>query len=81
MSWEQIQGKWHEYKGQAKQRWGKLTDNDLTVIDGQREVLAGKLLVSYRKSKESVEKEITEFEAACKAYNTTKLARGTVGSV
>ena len=31
MNWDQIQGKWMEYKGKVKQRWGKLTDSDLTV--------------------------------------------------
>lgn len=76
MNWEQIQGKWQEYKGQAKQRWGKLTDNDLTVINGKRDVLAGKLLATYGKSKEVVEKEIAEFEAACKACNTASPAAG-----
>ena len=75
MNWEQIQGKWQEYKGQAKQRWGKLTDNDLTVIDGKRDVLAGKLLASYGNSKERVEKEIAEFEAACKARDSANKAR------
>jgi uncharacterized protein YjbJ (UPF0337 family) len=65
MNWDQIQGKWQEYKGRAKQRWGKLTDNDLTVIAGKRDVLAGKLLASCGNSKERVEKEITEFEQSC----------------
>ena len=67
MNWDQIQGKWQEYKGQAKQRWGKLTDNDLTVIAGKRDVLAGKLQTAYGNTKERVEKEIAEFEQACKA--------------
>jgi uncharacterized protein YjbJ (UPF0337 family) len=70
MNWEQIQGKWQEYRGQVKQRWGKLTDNDLTVIQGKREVLAGKLLTTYGTSKEQIEKEIAAFEAACKTCDT-----------
>ena len=32
MNWEQIQSKWQDYKGQVKQRWAKLTDDDLTVV-------------------------------------------------
>jgi uncharacterized protein YjbJ (UPF0337 family) len=67
MNWDQIQGKWQQYKGSVKQRWGKLTDNDLTVIDGKRDVLAGKLLANYGHSKEKVEKEITDFEQTCTA--------------
>jgi uncharacterized protein YjbJ (UPF0337 family) len=67
MNWDQIQGKWLEMKGQVKQRWGKLTDRDLTVIDGKRDVLAGKLLGLYGTTKEQVEKEIADFEKACRA--------------
>ena len=74
MNWQQIQGKWQEYKGHAKQRWGNLTDNDLTVIDGKRDVLAGKLLASFGNSKERVEKEIAEWEAACDAFDAPKPA-------
>jgi uncharacterized protein YjbJ (UPF0337 family) len=70
MNWQQIRGKWQEYKGHAKQRWGNLTDNDLTVIDGKRDILAGKLVASYGHSKERIEKEIAEFEKACKACDT-----------
>lgn len=81
MNWEQIQGKWQEYRGQIKQRWGKLTDNDLTIINGKRDVLAGRLLASYGKSKEQVEKEIAEFEASCKGCDTVKPAAGSSGAV
>jgi len=66
MNWEQIQGKWQELKGQVKVRWGKLTDQDLTVINGRREVLAGKILERSGATKERVEKEIAEFEKSCK---------------
>ena len=73
MNWQQIQGKWLDYKGQVKQRWGKLTDSDLTVIDGKRDVLAGKLLEHSGNTKEQVEKEIAEFETAC---NPVQVAAG-----
>jgi uncharacterized protein YjbJ (UPF0337 family) len=72
MNWEQIQGKWQEYRGQIKQRWGKLTDNDLTLIQGNRDVLAGKLLTAYGKTKEQAEKEIAAFEASCTSCGTAK---------
>jgi len=81
MNWEQIQGKWQEYRGQIKKRWGKLTDNDLTVIAGKRDVLAGKLLASYGKTKEQVETEIASFEATCKSCDTAKPAADNAGSV
>ena len=65
MNWEQIQGKWQQCKGQVKQRWSKLTDWDITVINGKRDVLAGKLCERNGMTKELVEKEIAEFERAC----------------
>jgi len=66
MNWEQIQSKWQDYKGQVKQRWAKLTDEDLTVINGRRAVLAGKIL-ERSGAKEQIEKEIVAFETECKA--------------
>lgn len=67
MNWEQIQGKWQEYKGHVKQRWGKLTDQDLMVINGKRDVLVGKIRERAGATKEQAEKEIAEFEASFKA--------------
>lgn len=65
MNWDQIQGKWTEYKGKVKQRWGNLTDSDLTVINGKRDVLAGKIMERSGAAKAQVEKEIVEFESSC----------------
>lgn len=36
MNQEMFEGKWHEYKGKVKEKWGKLTDNDLTEINGKK---------------------------------------------
>lgn len=41
MNWEQIEGNWTELKGRFAEKWGKLTDDDLTAIGGKRERLAG----------------------------------------
>jgi uncharacterized protein YjbJ (UPF0337 family) len=49
--------------GQAKAKWGKLTDDDLTTIAGQREQLAGLLQKKYGYGKEQAEKELHEFSA------------------
>ncbi len=46
MNNEQIKGNWLIFKGKVKQMWGKLTDDDLNVLDGQLDELAGRL--SYR---------------------------------
>jgi uncharacterized protein YjbJ (UPF0337 family) len=74
MNWDQISGKWMELKGQVKQRWGKLTDQDIVIINGKREILAGKIRERTGAAKEQVEKEIAEFEKSC---NCTTPAAGT----
>ena len=58
MNWDQIQGNWRQAKGELKTRWGKLTDDDLDYIDGQRERLIGKLQEHYGMSKEEAQREI-----------------------
>ena len=61
MDKEQFEGKWHEYKGKIKEKWGKLTDDDLTEIRGKKEALIGKIQSRYGYTKEKVEKELSEF--------------------
>lgn len=57
-----FEGKWTEYKGKIKEKWGKLTDNDITEINGKREALLGKIQTRYGYAKERAEKELNEFE-------------------
>jgi uncharacterized protein YjbJ (UPF0337 family) len=66
MNWDQIEGKWKEIKGQAKQKWGKLTNDDLDVINGKREELIGRVQNRYGMAKEEAEKQVKEFETNCK---------------
>jgi uncharacterized protein YjbJ (UPF0337 family) len=61
MNWDQIEGKWREITGAVKERWGKLTDDDLEVIQGKRDQLAGRLQQRYGYAKERAEKEIDDF--------------------
>jgi uncharacterized protein YjbJ (UPF0337 family) len=65
MNWDQIEGKWKQFRGKAQQQWGKLTDDDLDVIDGHREQLAGKLQERYGYAKEEAEKEVEKFAGSC----------------
>ena len=58
MNWDRIEGNWKEFKGKAKQQWGKLTDDDLDVIDGRREELEGILQRRYGYAKDQVSQEI-----------------------
>ncbi|MCJ7518131.1 MAG: CsbD family protein [Anaerolineaceae bacterium] len=56
-----LQGKWHELKGQVRQQWGKLTDDDLTQLSGKTEELAGVLQQRYGYSKAQAEIEINSW--------------------
>lgn len=67
MNWDQVGGKWKQYKGQIKQKWGKLTDDDLDVIEGRRDILVGKIQEYYGTSKEISEQEADEFVKNLKA--------------
>jgi uncharacterized protein YjbJ (UPF0337 family) len=67
MNWDQVEGKWKQYKGQIKQKWGKLTDDDLDVIEGRRDILVGKIQEYYGTSKEISEQEADEFVKNLKA--------------
>lgn len=58
MNWDQIEGKWEQLKGDAKVRWGKLSDDDLTQADGNRDKLEGILQEKYGKTKEEIKEEV-----------------------
>lgn len=64
MTWHRIAGDGKQVKGKIREQWGRLGDDQLDVIDGRREQLAGKLQELYRLTKEEAEKQITEFAAA-----------------
>jgi uncharacterized protein YjbJ (UPF0337 family) len=66
MNWRQIAGNWKQCKGQVRERWGKLTDDDLEVIRGKREQLVGKIQERYGLSIKVVEKQIHEFFSTLK---------------
>jgi uncharacterized protein YjbJ (UPF0337 family) len=62
MNREQIEGSWHQLKGKIKERWGKLTDDDIAIINGKYEQLLGKIQQKYGYSKEQAEKEIINWK-------------------
>ncbi len=61
MSWDKLKGNWQQLKGEVKTKWGKLTDDDMTYISGQRDKLCGKLREHYGYEKERAEQEIEDF--------------------
>lgn len=65
MNLDTIKGNWKQLRGKAKERWGKLTDNDLTVIEGKKDQLVGKLQERYGYAKERAEQEAEQFYQDC----------------
>jgi uncharacterized protein YjbJ (UPF0337 family) len=66
MNWDQIAGNWTQFTGKVKEKWGQLTDDDLTEIAGKRDQLAGKLQARYGYEKAKIEAEIDDFTRALK---------------
>jgi uncharacterized protein YjbJ (UPF0337 family) len=66
-----MKGKWKQYKGQIKAKWGKLTDDDLQLIDGRREELIGRLQQRYGIAKEAADKQVEEFMKALQPEEPT----------
>lgn len=58
MDWNRVEGNWKQVKGSVKEQWGKLTDDDLTKIDGQREKLEGAIQNRYEIAKDEANKQI-----------------------
>lgn len=63
MNKDEIGGNWKQFKGKAKEQWGKLTDDDMTVIEGKRDQLVGKIQERYGYAKDQAEKkEVGDWE-------------------
>lgn len=57
MTWNEMEGKWKQIQSSAKERWGKLTDDDLDIIAGKREGLVGKLQERYGITREAAQQD------------------------
>lgn len=64
MNSDQMQGKWKQVKGSVKEKWGKLTDDDLTTINGQSEQLVGKIQERYGIARDAAQKQVDEWNAS-----------------
>jgi uncharacterized protein YjbJ (UPF0337 family) len=72
MNSDQIEGNWKQLSGKIKEKWGKLTDDDLTQIAGKRDQLVGKIQEHYGIKKEEAEKQLNEFYKAHSEPMTAK---------
>ena len=62
MNKDTIEGKWSQLKGQIREQWGKLTDDDLDVAEGNADYLAGKIQERYGIARDKVKEQIRAFE-------------------
>ena len=58
MNWDRVEGNWMQFKGKAKEQWGKLTDDQLDQIEGRRDRLVGVLQEQYGIAKDQAEKDV-----------------------
>ena len=63
MNWDIVKGNWTQYRGKIKEQWGKLTDDELDMIAGQRDQLLGKIQQAYGVSRDEAEHQIRSFES------------------
>ena len=61
MNADQLKGKWKQMKGSAKERWGKLTDDDFDVINGQHDQLVGRIQERYGIAKDEAQKQVDDW--------------------
>ena len=62
MNWDRIEGSWQQLSGQLKEEWGKLTDDDIAVVNGRRDQLAGKLQERYGIAKDEAEQRLSAWQ-------------------
>ena len=61
MNWDQIEGKWSQVKGELRQRWGNLTDDDLEIIAGSKDKFLGRLQERYGIAKEDAQAQLDDW--------------------
>ena len=67
MNWDQIEGKWKQFTGSAQERWGKLTNDDLATLTGQKDQLVGKIQERYGIAKAEAEEQAEKWSQALEA--------------
>jgi uncharacterized protein YjbJ (UPF0337 family) len=61
MDWDRIEGNWKQFTGKVKEKWGKLTDDEIAQTNGNREQLEGKIQARYGVAKDQVRKEVDDW--------------------
>jgi len=75
MNWDRVQGQWKQMKGKAKTKWGKLTDNDLDVIAGQKDQLVGRIQERYGIQKDEAQRQVEDWSRSLGEENAAEAER------
>ena len=75
MNWDQIEGKWKQFTGSARERWGKFTDDDMQTLTGKKDNLVGTIQERYGIAKAEAETQAEEWSKALKAENNSAASR------
>lgn len=70
MNREQVEGNWKQMVGQIKEKWGRLTDDDITQANGRLEALSGRIQERYGIAKEEAERQLSEFKKSSQKVKT-----------
>ena len=62
MNWDRIEGNWKQFKGKAREQWGKLTDDELDQVEGHREQLVGRIQEKYGIARDEAERQVRDWE-------------------
>ena len=76
MNWDQIEGKWKQFAGSARERWGKFTDDDLETISGKKDQLVGRIQERYGIAQAEAEKQADEWSRALEQSKADKELAG-----
>lgn len=81
MNWDQIEGKWKQFSGKFREKWGRLTDDDWHLIAGKKDQLVGRIQERYGLEKEQAQREVDEFVRTMPSqdFGTQQETSGTAG--
>lgn len=65
MNWDQVKVNWNQLKGKAQQQWGELINDDLDIVEGNREEFVGRVQERYGIAKEEAENQVDDFCKKC----------------
>jgi uncharacterized protein YjbJ (UPF0337 family) len=72
MNWDQIEGKWKQFSGAAREKWGKLTDSDWQVVAGKKDQLVGRIQQRYGVAREEADRQADEWARTLDTMQPTR---------